>query len=165
MIAAAEGLRVSPELRARLADHYGAYTEALDEGRWEAWPEFFTERCIYKIIPRENYDAGLPMALIFAESRAMLADRVAALRNTMLYAPRIVRNLSAGTRLCSIEAGGMRVSSSFAVFQTMLNEPATVFLTGRTYDRVVDEAGVLRFAERICVTDATLVPASLIFPI
>ena len=165
MIAAAAGLRVSAELRARLADHYGAYAEALDEGRWEAWPEFFTERCIYKIIPRENYDAGLPIALIFAESRAMLADRVAALRNTLLYAPRIVRALNTGMRLCAIGAGGMCLSSSFAAFQTMLNEPTMVFLTGRTYDRVVDEAGVLRFAERICVTDATLVPTSLIFPI
>jgi len=40
-----------------------------------------------------------------------------------------------------------------------------VFLCGRFYDRVVEDGGALRFAERICVTDSTLVPTSLIFPI
>jgi hypothetical protein len=47
----------------------------------------------------------------------------------------------------------------------MLNETSTVFLCGRCYDRVVDDAGSLKFAERICVTDATNIPLSLIFPI
>lgn len=165
MIAVAPGLRASAALRARLADLYGAYDEALAEGQYERWPEFFTEACLYKIIPRENYDAGLPVALIYAESRAMLTDRVAALRKTILYAPRIVRKLTGGIVLRSLDADGMRLSASFALFQTLLNEPSTVFLCGRHYDRVVEDAGALRFAERIFVTDATLVPTSLIFPI
>jgi salicylate 5-hydroxylase small subunit len=152
-------------LRARLADLYGGYDEALGEGQYERWPDFFTESCIYKITSRENYEAGLPVALIYAESRAMLADRVAAIRKTTLYAPRLVRNLTAGIVLRSIDADGMRLSASFAVFQTMLNEPSAVFLVGRHYDRVVDDRGTLRFAERICVADSTLVPTSLIFPI
>jgi 3-phenylpropionate/cinnamic acid dioxygenase small subunit len=165
VIAAASGLRVSAALRVRLADLYGAYDAALGEGRYESWPEFFTERCIYQLTSRENYEAGLPLGMMQAESRAMLVDRVAALRKTTLYAPRLVRNLTTGIVLQSIDADGMRLAASFAVFQTMLNEPSTVFLCGRLYDRVVDEAGALRFAERICVTDATLVPTSLIFPI
>jgi 3-phenylpropionate/cinnamic acid dioxygenase small subunit len=165
VIAVAPGLRASAALRARLADLYGAYDEALAEGQYERWPEFFTEACLYKIIPRENYDAGLPVALIYAESRAMLTDRVAALRKTILYAPRLVRKLTGGIVLRSLDADGIRLSASFALFQTLLNEPSTVFLCGRHYDRVVEDAGALRFAERICVTDATLVPTSLIFPI
>ena len=72
MIAAAPGLAASPALRARLADLYGAYDEALAEGQYERWPEFFTEACVYKITSRENYDAGLPIGLVTAESRAML---------------------------------------------------------------------------------------------
>jgi hypothetical protein len=57
----------------------------------------------------------------------------------------------------------MRLSASFALFQTMLNEPSQVFLCGRLYDRIVDDDGALHFAERICVTDATLIPISLVF--
>ena len=59
----------------------------------------------------------------------------------------------------------MRLDIMRALFETMLNEPSTVFLCGRVYDRVIDDAGVLRFAERIVVTDATNVPLSLVFPI
>jgi len=165
VIAAAPGLDASAELRARLADLYAAYDDALDEGDYERWPEFFTDSCLYKVIPRENYDAGLPLGLMHAESRAMLADRIAAMRKTTLYAPRLVRRIVGSIVLRAIEADGMRLSASFALFQTMLNEPSTVFLCGRLYDRIVEDAGALRFAERICVTDSTLVPTSLIFPI
>lgn len=165
MIAAAPGIDASAALRCRLADLYAAYDDALGEGDYERWPDFFTEACVYKIIPRENYDAGLPLGLMQAESRAMLADRVAALRQTTLYAPRLVRRLVGSVVLRAVEAEGMRLSASFALFQTMLNEPAQVFLCGRLYDRVVDDGGSLRFAERVCVTDPTLVPISLVFPI
>ena len=165
MIAVAAGVGASPELRARLADLYGGYDEALAEGEYERWPDFFTAACVYRITSRENYDAGLPVALIYAESRAMLVDRVAALRKTLLYAPRITRNLTAAIVLRSIQPDGMRLSASFAVFQTLINEPSAVFLCGRYYDRVVEDGGTLRFAERVCVTDATVVPTSLIFPL
>ncbi|MBV8779118.1 MAG: hypothetical protein JO032_01460 [Alphaproteobacteria bacterium] len=165
MISVAVGLAASAALRERLADLYGAYDEALNEGRYEDWPGFFTEACLYKITARENHEMGLPVGLVYAESRGMLTDRVAALRNTVLYAPRLVRNLTSGIVLRAIDGDGMRLSASFASFQTMLNEPSQVFLCGRFYDRVVDDGGTLRFAERVCVTDATLVPTSLIFPL
>ena len=165
MIAAVPGLDAPLELRARLADLYAAYDDALAEGDYERWPEFFTETCVYKITSRENYDAGLPLGMMQAESRGMLADRVAALRKTTLYAPRVVRRLVGSIVLRATAADGMRLSASFALFQTMLNEPSTVFLCGRLYDRVVEDGGILHFAERICVSDATLVPTSLIFPI
>jgi 3-phenylpropionate/cinnamic acid dioxygenase small subunit len=165
VIAAARDVDAPPELRARLADLYAACDDALGEGDYERWPEFFTEACIYKITSRENYDAGLPLGLMLAESRAMLIDRIAAIRKTTLYAPRLVRRLVGSIVLRAIRPDGMRLSASFALFQTMLNEPSEVFLCGRFYDRVVEDRGVLRFAERICVTDATLVPTSLIFPI
>lgn len=165
MIAAAPGVNATLELRTRLADLYGAYDAALDEGEYERWPEFFTEACLYKIISRENYDAGLPLGLLQAESRGMLADRVAAIRKTTLFAPRVVRRVIASVILRAIEPNGMRLSASFTAFQTMLNEPSEVFLCGRLYDRVVEDGGMLRFAERICVPDSTLVPTSLVFPI
>ena len=165
MIAAALGLDAPLELRARLADLYGAYDDALGEGNYERWPEFFTETCRYQIIPRESYELGHPIGLMQAESRGMLADRVAAIRKTTLYAPRIVQRLVSGIVLSAIKPDGMRLSASFAAFQTMLNQPSQVFLCGRLYDRVVEDDGVLRFAERICVTDSTLVPTSLVFPI
>jgi len=163
---AAPGLDAPLELRLRLADLYGAYDAALDAGAYERWPEFFTETCVYKVIPRENYELGLPVGMLSFESRAMLADRVVALRETMFFAPRIVRRLVGMPCLRAIEPDGWRLAATFALFETMLNEPSAVFLCGRFYDRVVeDSGGGLRFAERTCVTDATNVPISLIYPI
>ena len=165
MIAAAPGLDASVGLRLRLADLYAAYDDALDEGDWERWPEFFTDNGVYKITPRENFEQGLPAAMVYCESRAMLVDRIVALREALVFAPRLIRRVTGSPRLRAAEPDGMRLGASFALFQTMLNEPSSMFLCGRIYDRVVEDCGALRFAERIVVTDATNVPVSLVFPI
>src|SRR5690242_1451907 len=162
---AAPGLDVPLDLRVRLTDLYAGYDYALDEQEWERWPEFFIEDGAYKVLPRENFDQGLPATLVFCESRAMLVDRVVALREALVFAPRLIRRITGTPRLQAAGPGGMRLGSSFALFQTMLNEPSAVFLCGRIYDRVIDDGGVLRFAERTVVTDATNVPVSLVFPI
>jgi 3-phenylpropionate/cinnamic acid dioxygenase small subunit len=162
---AAPGLDVALELRARLADLYCAYDDALDEGDFERWPEFFTDECVYKVTSRENYELGLPVALIYCESRRMLADRIVALRETALYAPRTIRHLAGPVRLLAADADGFRLHGSFALCQTMLDQPSELFLCGRRYDRVVDEDDTLRFAERICVCDSTVIPISLVYPV
>ena len=54
----------------------------LDAADLDRWPEFFTEQCFYEIIPRENYDRGLPLAIMRCESKGMLKDRVVAIRDT-----------------------------------------------------------------------------------
>ncbi|HMD65101.1 MAG TPA: aromatic-ring-hydroxylating dioxygenase subunit beta [Stellaceae bacterium] len=162
---AAPGLDAPMELRARLADLYCAYSDALDEGELERWPEFFTEDCLYKVTPRENFEQGLPVALIFCESRNMLIDRVVALRETALFVPRMVRHLTGNIRLRTMEPEGLRLTASFALFHTMVDQPSELFLCGRYHDRVVEDGGRLGFAERICVYDSAIVPISLVYPV
>ena len=165
MIAAAPGVAVGLELRSRLADLYCAYDNALNDGALERWPEFFTTACIYKVIPRENVEQGFPVALIYCESRDMLADRVVALRETALFAPRMARRFISGVCVRAIEADGLHLTANFAVFQTMQDQPSELFLCGRCQDRVVDDGGTLRFAERLCIYNSTIVPTSLVYPI
>ena len=165
MIAAAPGVEVGLELRARLADLYCAYDDALNDGALERWPEFFAEACVYKVIPRENVEQGFPVALIYCESRDMLMDRVVALRETALYAPRIARRITSGVCVRSIEPDGLRLTANFAVFQTMPDQPSELFLCGSCQDRVVEDGGALRFAERLCIYDFTIVPTSLVYPV
>ena len=165
MIAAAPGLDVALELRAQLADLYCAYDDALNEGAFERWPELFVDACVYKVIPRENFEQGFPVAVIYCESRDMLVDRVVALRETALYAPRIVRRITSAVCLRAIGEDGLRLTANFVLLQTMPDQPSEVFLCGRYQDRVVDEGGVLRFAERLCIYDSTIVPTSLVYPV
>jgi 3-phenylpropionate/cinnamic acid dioxygenase small subunit len=165
MIAAAHGLTIAVEMRARLADLYCAYDNALNDGDFERWPELFVDACVYKVIPRENHEQGFPVALIYCESRSMLVDRVVALRETALYAPRIVRRITSAVCLRAIGDDGLRLTANFALFQTMSDRPSELFLCGRYQDRVVDDGGVLRFAERLCIYDSTIVPTSLVYPV
>jgi 3-phenylpropionate/cinnamic acid dioxygenase small subunit len=165
MIAAAPGVDAALELRARLVDLYCAYDDALNDGDLERWPTMFTEACVYKVLPRENHERGLPVAVMYCESRAMLEDRVVALRQTAVYAPRVVTRITSGVCLRAIAEDGLRLTANFALFQTMPNQPSALFLCGRTHDRVVEDAGTLRFAERLCVYDSTIIPTSLVYPI
>jgi 3-phenylpropionate/cinnamic acid dioxygenase small subunit len=162
---ATPGLDLPATLRTRLADLYCAYGDALDDGELECWPDFFTKDCLYKVIPRDNFERGLPIALIYCESRDMLADRIVAIRETALYVPRIMRHFISNIHLRAIEPDGLRLTANFALCLTMADQPSQLFLCGKYHDRVVDEVGSLKFAERICVYDSTIVPTSLVYPV
>jgi len=110
MIAAAPGVQAGWEMRARLADLYCAYDDAINENALERWPGFFTAACTYKVIARENIEQGYPVALIYCESRDMLVDRVVALRETALFAPRIARRITSNVCLRAIEPAGLRLA-------------------------------------------------------
>ena len=152
-------------LRLELEDLFAAYAACLDDGELERWPEFFTDDCRYEIIPRENFERRLPLAVLRCESKGMLIDRVAALRRSSVYAPRALRHLVSGVRIVGIEGGIVRAHANYAVLQTLSDEHTTIFNAGRYLDRVVRSDGVLKLAERLCVYDSVLVPGSLVYPI
>jgi len=153
------------DLRFEVDELYAEYIECLDDGDLERWPELFTEECLYKVVPRENFERGLPLALILCESRGMLRDRVEALRRTSVYAPRTLRHLISNIRIKAQEPDGMRVQANYAVLQTLNDEPTQVFNAGKYVDRVVRVAGRLKFKEKLCIFDSIVVPGSLVYPI
>jgi 3-phenylpropionate/cinnamic acid dioxygenase small subunit len=109
------------------------------------------------VIPRENVERGLPLAAIRSESRGYLQDRVVAVRETSMYAPRSQRHVIGAAR--THEDG--TVSASYAVFQTLSDEPAKVFSTGRYVARIADG----RFAELRVIYDSNLVDNSIVKPL
>ena len=158
-------MSVPIELRLEIEDLLQAYGAALDHDELEQWPQFFTDDCFYQVIPRENYDRGLPLALIRCESKSMLEDRVYAIRETLMYEPRYVRHLISGVRITGQDEHGIMAEANYAVFETPLHELTRVFNVGRYLDRIVREDGVLKFAEKHCVFDSLLVPNSIVIPI
>ncbi len=153
-------------LREEVEALYTDYVECLDNDALERWPDFFTEDCRYEIVPKENHDLGLPLAVMRCESRAMLVDRVEALRRSAVFEPRQLRHLWSGLRVEPPDAdGAISARASFAVLQTVAGDLTRVFLAGRWLDRLVREAGRLRFRERLCVFDSNLVPGSLVHPV
>jgi 3-phenylpropionate/cinnamic acid dioxygenase small subunit len=154
-------LAVRYEIEELLAE----YVAVLDAMDLERWPEFFTEQGFYEIIPRENYERGLPLAIMRCESKGMLKDRVVAIRDTMMYEPRYMRHIISAIRVTGESPEGITVETNYAVFETLIDDLTRVFNVGRYLDRIVHEAGQLKFAEKHCVYDSLLVPNSLIYPL
>ena len=152
-------------LRFEIEDLMQEYAAILDAMDLEKWPELFTEECFYQVIPRDNYERGLPLALIRCESRGMLQDRVVAIRSTMMYAPRYLRHVISGVRVLGHNDHGIAMEANYAVFETLVDAATQVFNVGRYLGRLVHEGERLKFAELHCIFDSLLVPNSLIYPI
>ena len=45
-----------------LTQLYADYASAVDSGDWNLWPAFFTDQCVYRLQPRENFERGFPLA-------------------------------------------------------------------------------------------------------
>jgi len=154
-------------LRLEVQELFERYADLLDRGDLEAWPECFTETCLYRVIPRENYERELPLATIRCESRGMLRDRVAAIQSTMMYEPRYIRHLVSGARIVGSRdpAGEVRARANYCVFETVVDDETRILQTGRYEAGLVRDKGELRFRELACVFDSIIVPNSLVYPI
>jgi 3-phenylpropionate/cinnamic acid dioxygenase small subunit len=153
------------ELRLELEALYAAYAGCLDDERFEDWPAFFTDDCVYRIVPRENFERGPPLATWSCEGKGGLADRVVAIRKAMMYAPRYVRRLVTGIRILGWDGDTLAVRANYLALETLLDEPTRVFNCGEYRDRLVAGDDRLLFGEKLCVFDSFLVPDSLIFPL
>src|SRR5439155_3364697 len=98
---------------------YTAYAHCLDDDRLEEWPEFFTEDCAYRVTSAENYEAGLPLGIIYATSKNMLVDRVMALRRANIYEPQRYRHLIGNVGITGPAGDAIDVAANFIVVRTM----------------------------------------------
>ncbi|MBX3615074.1 MAG: aromatic-ring-hydroxylating dioxygenase subunit beta [Burkholderiaceae bacterium] len=162
---------IAPELRAEIGDLYTEYADILDSGEYERWPELFTERCFYAVMPRENHDRGLPLATMALEGQGMLRDRVHAVRNTLFHAPYYQRHVIGAARVRAVLAGDtakpLRVATeaNYVVLRTHVQQPAEILSAGRHLDELVRVGDDWCFGLKHVVFDTELIPNSLIYPI
>jgi anthranilate 1,2-dioxygenase small subunit len=143
------------------------YVAAIDEGKLEAWPDFFTTDGRYRVTTADNFEKGLPLALIYATSRAMLRDRVRSLRDANVYEAQRYRHVI-GPAVIRVEGEReVRAQTSFMVARIMHTGELTLFATGSYRDHVVvDAAGAgARFAEKVVILDSRLVDTLLAIPL
>ncbi len=142
-----------------------AYAAALDEKRFAEWPEFFVEEGLYTVQARENFDRGLPLALIALESRGMMKDRVYGVTQTIYHAPYYTRHVLSPAQVLAQEGSLVRAQTHYAVFRTRPGNVSEVYNVGRYIDEIVRTDAGLKFAGRRCVYDSEMVLNSLIYPI
>ena len=142
-----------------------AYAAALDDKRFDEWPLFFTEDGHYKVQSRENFDRGLPLALIALESQGMMKDRVYGISQTIYHAPYYMRHIISPTRVTSQDGDVVKVEASYAVFRTKPGSVSEVYNVGRYVDEIVKKRESWKFKSRLCVYDSEIILNSLIYPI
>lgn len=152
-------------LRGEVEDLFARYDNLLNKGEYEKWLEMFAQDTLYRIVPRENFEMGLPLATWHCESKAMIEDRIVAIRKTLMYAPRYVRRFGSGIVVEGWQDGLLKVESSYLATETLLDQVTKVFNVGHRYDQLINENGILKFKSRVCVYDTILIPNSLVFPL
>ncbi|HVH76710.1 MAG TPA: aromatic-ring-hydroxylating dioxygenase subunit beta [Stellaceae bacterium] len=149
--------------RFALGDLYARYGSLLDAARWDDWLALFAADCRYRIVPRENYDRGLPAGLVYCDSRAILEDRILALREANKYNIHSDRHLI-GLPLLVEESGDELVAEApFAVYQTDQEGATRLFATGLYRDRLLP--GSLLISDKLVLLDTFAVPTLLATPL
>jgi len=149
----------------QLSAFNAAYAQAIDSDALETWPSFFVEDCKYRITNVENERDGLPAGIVYADSRAMLEDRIAALREANIYERQRYRHLL-GMPLVEEAGDASAVARTpFLVARIMATGETLLFASGEYRDRFVKREGKLLLAERVAVCDSTVTDTLLALPL
>jgi 3-phenylpropionate/cinnamic acid dioxygenase small subunit len=158
---------VDIELQLTVENLLARYAHAIDDDRLETWPDFFVEDACYRITTADNHERGLPLSLIYADSRAMLRDRVSALRHANVYEAQRYRHSISSVLVDRIDARTARAVSAFQVVRIMHSGETLLFASGRCLDRIqlAGEQGLAQFEERIVVIDSRRVDTLMAIPL
>jgi anthranilate 1,2-dioxygenase small subunit len=156
---------ISAAARDAIARLQMQYVHAIDNGEFERWPQFFTEKCVYQIIPRVEYDQGRLIGVWFCDNRGMLEDRVSALREVNVYEPHVYRHVIGPTEISDHADGAYRAQTSFIVVRTMYDGAMCVFSAGRYVDEVVVDGDKALLRKRSVVTDSSRYDTLVVIPI
>lgn len=156
---------VSPELLVRLETFLAAYAHALDDARFEVWPEFFADTGIYHVTTRENFDANRPIGILYCEGRGMMHDRVDALRTANIFEHHAYCHIVGRAQAWTEADGTIGARSNFTVYRTMEDGQTALFALGRYLDRLIDTADGLRFTERRVILDSRRIDVLLVLPL
>jgi anthranilate 1,2-dioxygenase small subunit len=152
---------VNPD-RGAICDLLAEYGALIDMAKFDEWLDLFAEECRYQIVPRENFDRGLPAALVFCDSRAMLEDRIRALREANKYNIHTDRHLIGLPRIFE---DGLALEAPFTVFQTDQEGETRLFATGLYRDRLEPFGQRLKIRDKLILLDTFAVPSLLATPL
>jgi anthranilate 1,2-dioxygenase small subunit len=141
------------------------YARCIDNGMLDSWPDFFEERCLYKITSAENYDQGLEAGMVYANSRGMLADRVSSLREANIYERHTYRHILGQPSILSEQGSEVRTETPFLVARIMREGQTDLFATGRYLDVYKVSGDEAKLAERIVVCDSSRIDTLLALPL
>ena len=142
-----------------------AYIRCIDNNALEAWPDFFPERCLYKVTTAENHRLGFEAGIIYADSKGMLIDRVQALRQANIYEKQSYRHILGLPNIVRNGGSEAETETPFLVVRIMHDGQSDVFATGVYLDTVRLDGNDLKFASRVVVCDSSRIDTLMALPL
>jgi len=141
------------------------YARCIDDGRLESWPDYFDDPCTYKITTAANYRDALEAAIVFANSRGMLVDRVSSLREANIYERHSYRHILGAPSVLEETDEGVRSETPFLVVRIMRDGEMDIFATGRYLDLYTIRDRDAKLTERIVICDSSRIDTLLALPL
>lgn len=152
-------------LRDQLLDFNASYVRCIDSDDLENWPNHFSSECHYRVTSAENDRDGLQAGLMYATSRAMLEDRISALRNANVYERQTYRHMVGLPHVFRSDEKEAECETPFLVARIVQGDETFLYATG-LYKDVFDVSGEkLQLKRRVVVCDSCRFDTLLAVPL
>lgn len=152
-------------LRDRLVDFNASYARCIDNDNLEVWPELFAPECHYRVTSAANDRAGHPAGLMYATSRAMLEDRISALRHANVYERQSYRHMVGQPYVVRSDETEAECETPFIVVRIVQGDETFLYATGIYKDLFDLEADSLQLKQRVVVCDSSRFDTLLAVPL
>ena len=137
----------------------------LDNEAYQEWLDLFHDECVYRIVPQENIQQGLPGSIMLCETKKALSDRIVSLLKANTYNPHTSRHLTGPPRIVASDGDRIESETNYALYQTDVDGASHLFAVGCYRDRIGRFDGTLKFIERLVVLDTFSIPTLLAKPV
>jgi anthranilate 1,2-dioxygenase small subunit len=141
------------------------YTHVLNDGRLIEWPEFFTDKCLYRVTTRQIEQNNQALSIMFCDSRAMLFDRVEATEKANIYEPHNYRHVLSDSKVLDASGDELTLQTNFVCVRTMLNGDMMLFAAGKYVDEIVQDGERCRFRSKTVVLDQSNIDTLIAIPL
>jgi anthranilate 1,2-dioxygenase small subunit len=155
------------ELQRRVERLLFDYADDLDQTRFDKWPAYFAEdECDYRVVSRENHDAGLPAPLMGCYTHGMVKDRVAMLiAKSLTYQKTYQRRYVSNVRVDQAPDRSLTAWSNLLVMQCDLEGNPSTYMVGRQEDTLIEIGAELKFRRRLVIVDSFSIDNVLAVPL
>jgi anthranilate 1,2-dioxygenase small subunit len=155
----------SMELHFELQALQTRYISAIDDRRFEDWPDFFTPDATYEIVPQENVSQGLPAGLMHCFGQSMMRDRIVSMREANVFHAHTYRHFVSGLEIVGQVDDEISTRSNYLVMRAVNELTADVFQVGRYEDIVVLTEQGWRYKAKRAVYENARVHTLLVIPV
>jgi 3-phenylpropionate/cinnamic acid dioxygenase small subunit len=149
----------------RIVAVQAAYIRCIDGNKLEAWPDFFTDECLYKVTTAENHAQGYEAGIIYADSKGMLIDRIVSLRQANVYEKQNYRHILGLPTVLKNGGNQVEFETPFIVVRIMQDGQTDLFASGYYLDTCRLAGDELKFARKIVVCDSSRFDTLLAIPL